>query len=253
MKLHVVTLLVLISSLSSLAQRKDFDLFSKELNENQTIWVQLPEHYDASTAYGVLYVLDADGHFDYMTRYVNYLSKPFAKVIPELIVVGIRSKSPAYRYKNFTPAGANKPEQGNADHFISFLKDEVIPEINKKFKTTETRVLAGHSLAGLLALYTIHQSANTFTHVIAASPSLPYADGKLISLYEQKPSAETKIKLFFSIAENDLANYKPYSDKFKNYLEASDWKSWHYEFISDTDHYSTCPVAFYKGLIAVFK
>lgn len=245
-------LLSLILNFSVHAQRQDFELFSKELNESQSIWVQLPENFDSATSYGVLYVLDADGHFQYMTSYVNYLSKPFAKIIPEMIVVGVRSKSPAYRFKNFTPTGTDKPGEGNADHFLAFLQDELIPHINGKYKTTETRVLAGHSLAGLLALYSTVKTPELFTHVIAASPSLPYADGKLLSLYEQKKNTSPKLRLFFSVAENDLANYNTHTEKFKQYLETTGWKSWSYEFIANTDHYSTCPAAFYKGLIAVF-
>lgn len=248
----LIAVLAVIITASAAGQRRDFELLSKELNESQSIWVQLPESYDSTSAYGILYVLDADGHFDYMTNYVNYLSKSFAKVIPPLIVVGVRSKSPAWRYKNFTPAGANNPSQGNADRFLAFLTNELMPSINSKFKTNDTRVLAGHSLAGLFALYSIYKSPKTFSHVIAASPSISYLDGKIIELYKSLPS-QPVVKFFFSVAENDMNNYRSYGDRFKQQLESQGWKSWSYEVFPGTDHYSTAPGAFYKGLITVLK
>lgn len=245
-------LLAIALSLSVQAQRRDFELFSKHLAENQSVWVQLPEEYDSTSAYGVLYVLDADGHFNYMANYVAYLSKPFAKTIPKLIVVGIRSKSPAYRFKNFTPPGLNKPAEGNADGFLTFLTQELIPAINSRYKTNETRVLAGHSLGGLLALYSIYKNPGTFTHVIAASPSLPYGDGKLLSLFSDIKDPRP-MRIFFSAAENDLANYGAFATKFREQLKATNWHGWEFELVTGTDHYSTAPVAFYKGLISVFK
>lgn len=237
------------------AQRKDFNFASAALSETQNIWVQLPEDFNDTTAYGVLYVLDADGHFAYMTTYVSYLSKSFANVIPKMIVVGIRSKSPAYRYKNFTPESDNQgADRGGADVFLTFLCDELVPEINRRFKTTSTRVLAGHSLAGLITVYAMVKKPDVFTHLIAASPSIGYSNSVILNEHLPKhKNTLTKQRFYFSVADNDLKDYKTNTDELNDWLSKTNWKSWKYEVIAETDHYSTAPAAFYNGLINVFK
>lgn len=246
---------ILFSTITASAQRRDFEFSSSALNEVQSIWVQLPEQFSDTTSYGVLYVLDADGHFGYMTEYVEYLSKSFASVIPEMIVVGIRSKSPVYRYKNFTPHTENQTaDRGNADQFLTFLCDELVLEIGKRYRTTPTRVLAGHSLAGLLAIYSILKKPQSFTHVIAASPSLVYSNGVLLREYlPGHENALRTIRFYFSVADQDMKDYQANTEKLNAWLAKSQWKEWKYEVIAGTDHYSTCPAAFYRGLISVFK
>jgi predicted alpha/beta superfamily hydrolase len=244
-----------VITFSAQAQRKDFDMPSAALGEPQNIWVQLPKEYNDSIAFGVLYVLDADGHFDYMTHYVDYLSKSFARIVPHMIVVGIRSKSIAYRYKNFTPKGlVVKADQGHADNFLTFVCDELMPEINKTYKTDSVNVLAGHSLGGLVALYALLKKPDVFTHIIAASPSVGYSNNVILNEYFPKDTASLKNqKLYFSVSDNDMKDYHANTEKLKALLEKTEWKNWSYELIPNTDHYSTAPVAFYKGLIAVFK
>ena len=237
------------------AQRKDFDLASAALSETQNIWVQLPEDFNDTTAYGILYVLDADGHFAYMTNYVTYLSKSFANVIPKMIVVGIRSKSPAYRYKNFTPKSDNQSaDRGGADVFLTFLCDELVPEIDRRFKTTSIRVLAGHSLAGLITVYAMIKKPDVFTHLIAASPSIGYSNSVILKEYLPKhKNTLTKQRFYFSVAGSDMNDYKTNTDALSSALSKTGWKNWRYQVIAETDHYSTVPAAFYNGLISVFK
>jgi predicted alpha/beta superfamily hydrolase len=252
--LYALSAFLLITFLTT-AQRKDFEFTSTALSETQNVWVQLPEDYSDTTEYGVLYVLDADGHFAYMTNYVSYLSKSFANVIPKMIVVGVRSKSPIYRYKNFTPRSDNQAvERGGADQFLTFLCNELVPEINRRYKTTSTRVLAGHSLAGLVTVYTMIKRPEVFTHAIAASPSIGYSNGVMLTEYLPQNKHNLKNQRFyFSVADTDMKDYKTNTDAFRSLLEKTEWKGWTHEVIVDTDHYSTCPAAFYKGLITVFK
>lgn len=254
MRLPSCLLLLLFCGASTTAQRIEREFQSKVLKESVGLFIALPEGFDASKSYGVLYVLDADGHFNYMVSYVDYLAQPFAHLIPQMIVVGIRSKSPAFRYKNMTPPGAGKDDQGNADAFLTFLCDELKPDVARRYKTDTTQVLAGHSLGGLVTLYCMLKRPTSFTHYIAASPSLGYANGVLLTRdFPAGAQQLGKQKLFYSVAENDLGGYQANAEKFKGMLSAGTWSRWTYSFIEQTDHYSTCPASFYQGLIAVFK
>lgn len=235
----------------------EFEIASAEMRAPQSIWVQLPENYRETESYPVLYLLDADGHFSYTSNYLDYLAKPYAQKIPATILVGIRSKSPAWRYQYFTPAlGAESAgKQGEANVFISFLEKELVPEIAKRFKTSSNRMLAGHSLAGLFALYALCHRPALFQGVVAVSPSLTYAEGKFLNTHwlPYLASVKEKTHLYFSVAENDNTNYLPKTLELK---AATDQKNppflaWTYELIDDTDHYSTAPAAMYRGILTV--
>lgn len=234
----------------------EFEIASAEMHATQSIWVRLPENYREAESYPVLYLLDADGHFNYTADFLDYLAKPYAQKIPATILVGIRSKSPAWRFQYFTPdlgvEAAGK--QGEANGFIAFLEKELIPEIAKRFKTNSTRILVGHSLAGLLTLYALCHRPALFQGAVAVSPSLTYAEGKFLTTHwlPYLSNGREKTHLYFSVAENDNSNYLPKTLELKT---ATDQKgppflAWTYELIDDTDHYSTAPAAIYRGILS---
>src|SRR5215510_16420973 len=95
--------------------------------------------------------------------------------LPPLIVVGIRNTD---RNHDFTPAPAagfeTPPEAqrpGGAAAFLSFMSDELVPWIDRSYRTAPLRVLVGHSLGGLFALYTIGQRPELFTGYVIMEPS----------------------------------------------------------------------------------
>src|ERR1700733_7844598 len=67
---------------------KAFLLNSKILNEPRSIWIHLPSDYiSTNQTYPVIYLLDGDGHFKYVSELVDYLSGYDRNRIPEMIVV----------------------------------------------------------------------------------------------------------------------------------------------------------------------
>jgi predicted alpha/beta superfamily hydrolase len=63
------------------------DIESQILNETRRIYVATPPSYDEGTAsYGVLYVLDGEGHFRHTVGTTQFLGGPFTQTIPPLLV-----------------------------------------------------------------------------------------------------------------------------------------------------------------------
>ncbi len=60
---------------------------------------------------------------------------------------------------------------GGADKFISFLKTELIPYINKTYPTNGTNSLYGHSYGGLFSMYTFLIEPELFETCFATDPS----------------------------------------------------------------------------------
>src|SRR3546814_14879009 len=70
---------------------------------------------------------------------------------------------------------ADSPE-GRADRFLAFLQQELIPRIERDYRTTSRRLLAGNSRGGLFVLYAATARTAVFDTYIANSPAL-WRDG----------------------------------------------------------------------------
>ena len=97
---------------------------SKVLEEDRTLWVYCPEEYAYSTAkYPVLYLLDGNVHFHYLTGVIDFFSS--RQYIPRMIVVAIPNTD---RVRDLTPVHLeHRPTSGGSGTFIQFLKEELFP------------------------------------------------------------------------------------------------------------------------------
>ena len=69
--------------------------------------------------------------------------------MPALIVVGIGNTD---RTRDLTPSRAkveSYPTSGGGDKFLEFIQSELIPEIEKRYRTAPYRIFAGHSFGVL--------------------------------------------------------------------------------------------------------
>lgn len=160
---------------------------SQILDETREVYVALPRGYDESDArYPVVYVLDADWHFTTAvaaTRFLAETSYISAHRMPPVILVGIVNHD---RNEDDTPTrcvsqhGMSFPTSGGADDFLVFMRDELIPEIDRRYRTHPYRVLCGWSLGGLLTTYALVEHPDIFGGHIAISPSLWWDDRRLV-------------------------------------------------------------------------
>ena len=163
---YFVPLFLLLISFSAIAQKKKeiitadvVTINSKILKEERTVWVYNPGNKNENKIYPVIYVLDGESHFKSVVAMVEYLSG--ANVIPQMIVVGILHSN---RMKDLTPTiedsvGDKAGEHsGGGENFMSFIKNELFPEIESTYSTAPYRILMGHSVGGLTVINTlIHQ------------------------------------------------------------------------------------------------
>ncbi|MBO1256679.1 alpha/beta hydrolase [Alteromonas sp. 5E99-2] len=148
---------------------------SKVLEEDQKFTVYLPDDYDEHTdhQYPVLYALDGK----YYKQMVSAVIARFYDdwLIPDTIVVAIENED---RIRDYTPvphATVDVPS-GKADRFLDYIEKELIPFVESHYRTSEFRILEGHSLGGLLSLYTVQARPELFTAHYAFSPSLHWGD-----------------------------------------------------------------------------
>lgn len=120
---------------------------SAALNEDRTYLVHEPEGYSPDVAYPLLVLLDGVDHLGYAGGVVDFLA--FNQRIPSMLIVAVENTD---RYRDMTTR-RDDPGTGGAERFLTFITDELLPEVERRYKTRPYRVLAGHSLAGMLAEY----------------------------------------------------------------------------------------------------
>lgn len=225
---------------------------SKVLNETRTIFVSLPEGYEQATdrRYPVLYTLDGRTHFKHVVGTVQWLSRQ-ASVLPDTIVVAITNTD---RFRDMTasvPAG-EEGAAGGANQFLSFIGDELIPYIDKKYRTDGIRTLAGHSMAGMFALHAFLQNQALFQAYIAQSPWIGFDDMAIVKRAERElPRMKSAPVMFFMSlgAEPNLSTaYSRLESAFKNH--APDNLVFHSEHYLEENHMSTPSITLHDALTA---
>jgi predicted alpha/beta superfamily hydrolase len=177
-------------------------IHSSQLREDREYKVYLPENYKwaRDKRYPVFYVLDGNSHFLHSAASVDFLSAQGE--IPEMIVVAIAS---TVRVRDFTQTdwSSHWVGGGGAGRFRAFLSKELIPEIDKTYRTQDFRVLSGHSAGGQFALYCLTSEPTLFQAYFALSPSLDWDDKLPLRSLESYFSSTPTLTTFVYVGRGD--------------------------------------------------
>jgi predicted alpha/beta superfamily hydrolase len=150
---------------------KNDSLNSSVLKQNRKISIFLPEGYEKSDSkFPVIYVLDADGRDQHTVPTARFLF--VNNKMPKAIIVGVFNVD---RNHDFLPdSSQSAPTGGGADNFLKFFRGELIPYIDKNFKTEPYKVLIGHSYGGVFTMHALLTDPDLFDAYIAIDPSFWY-------------------------------------------------------------------------------
>jgi hypothetical protein len=157
------------------------------LGEAREINVRLPASYadaGANRRYPVLFVLDGgvDQDFPHIAGLAQH--GEISGTFDEFITVGIATKRRIWeltfptrdeRYTAYYRAHGQPVEfasGGGSDQFRRFIAEEVIPFLDKKYRTGGRRVFMGESLAAFFVVDTLLRRPALFDDYVAISPSL---------------------------------------------------------------------------------
>jgi enterochelin esterase-like enzyme len=172
----IATFLPLLMASSPLAQEDGSpvsigtyrSLHSQALNEDRTLLVSLPRGYDESRVrYPVLYVLyggQVRGYFAEAVHIADRLGE--ASVIPQLIVVGVQNVD---RYRDNLPVD-RRGQKGGAESFLKFFKHELIPFIDRSYRTKDFRILLGPQAGAAFGVYALMEQPDLFKVNIVTDP-----------------------------------------------------------------------------------
>lgn len=147
------------------------------------VTVTVPQSYDtdASKRYPVIYLLDGAVNQRMLNGMLQRLS--LSDDAYEHIVVGIDTQD---RINDFAPTVNMDPrgpvgQGGGGDNFLDFIEVELMPRINKEYRTTTFNILAGHSIAGLLVIHSFHSRPELFQAHLAFSPAVWWGERETLT------------------------------------------------------------------------
>jgi hypothetical protein len=164
-------------------------------------------------------------------------------------VVNSYPKGENQRWRDLTPTSGDNGA-GGGPKLLGFLKDELIPYINKTYPSNGSNILWGHSLGGLFVLYTLFTEPQLFDSYIAADPSAWWDHGYLYRLAREKMGTVTGIKSLFITGRTGTAYHEMGIDSLEAVLKAIappslQWKAVAY---ADETHVSQQGKSAYDGL-----
>ncbi len=179
-------------------------IHSDILQEDRLLWVHLPEGYeDTRLDYPVMILLYVD-LYNYFTDAVSITEKlGRTGETPPLITIGVANTN---RYRDLLPYASQwAPEGGGAGDFQRFLGEEVIPYVDKNYRTKEFRILAAPQAAAVFSLYSLMMGPALFNATIAQNPFMnPENAEKLYPRAEEFfGSADTLRHLYYVSCEKD--------------------------------------------------
>ena len=238
-------------------------LRSTVLGEDRDYFVHLPEGYqeDSSTRYPVLYVLDGASQSGHTAESAGLLAR--IGTIPPLIVVGISSLDGDTRSRDYTPpemrldTDAATGGMGAADRFLTFLQSELIDRIDRDYRTTRPRMLAGWSRGGLFVVYSELVAPALFDARFAHSPALWRENDLIVTRLQEALAAEklTPGLLYLSLGDQEnekmTASFRHAVDVLQRDAPAT--LRWRADLTAGGRHDSNSHLATPVGLCVMFR
>jgi uncharacterized protein len=219
-----------------------FTLESKLLGEQRLLNVYTPPGYANSDAdYPVLYMPDGGikEDFPHISQTIDSLIREQA--IAPVLVVGIENTERRRDLTGETRVESDRdvaPAIGGSDDFRRFISQELIPEIQARYRINTQRAIVGESLAGYFVMETFLAHPNLFDRYIAMSPSLWWNDHALVQEAKNRlpQLAGMHRVLWFTTA--DETDIFPYTDQLAETLktDAPGDLVWHYVPMKDQHH-----------------
>ena len=222
--------------------------------------VNLPRDYDDTTkTFPVVYVLD--GQWDFPLVASIYGQQYYDGFVPGLIVVGVTwgGENPNYdslRAFDFSPTSVNQPDRyGNAPKFLKFIKDELIPFIQSKYRVDKNdRTLMGSSMGGLFTIYTLLNQTSIFNKYVCTSPVVTWDHDLLFKMEKKYAENNSKLPVKLYMAVGGYENIKPL-EKFAEQIKEGKFEGLKFrsKVIEGMGHSGGKSEGFSRGIQFVFE
>ncbi|GAA3752211.1 alpha/beta hydrolase-fold protein [Flavobacterium ginsengisoli] len=248
-----VYLLFLLISFSSFAQKTFDNIKSEKLGEERRITIGLPASYETNKdkKYPVLYLLDGDYLFDPFSGAVSYGT--YWDDIPEMIIIGIHQNKDGERYDDSTiDQNEGLPFEKGAK-FFEFIGAELVPYIEKKYRTSPFRLIAGHDVTASFANFYLYKEMPLFNAYICLSPEL--APKMEVRIAEKFAKVKKPIFYYLSAGEGDIKKIKEPIDKLNSNIKIANNSlvNYKYDVFKGATHYTEVLHSIPSALYHIFE
>ena len=251
---------VAASAAAPLVIGESFTLDSQALKEKRHINVYMARAWDTppDAPLPVLYMPDGGVAEDFLhvagllqVSVANGTMRPF-------MLVGMQNTQ---RRRDLTGPTENAedrkiaPVVGGAAAYRDFIRDELMPEVKRRYRTTGETAIVGESLGGLFVVETYLLEPQLFDHYLAFDPSLWWNHGSLprqagTLLAKGKPGKHS-LYLASSSEAGIASEVQRLSDVLQR--QAPPGLQWHVEKMPEETHGTIYHPAALKAFRAVFK
>lgn len=249
---YITLLLVFVCFSPSWAQVKTEEVFSQKLNANRTIRVITPPSYnqDKNKKYPLLLLLDGE-----------YMLEPFAGTLayayywdelPETVIVAVNTNDGDQREADMLINDATGLPEGTGDKFFQFIGDELIPALNKKYRLSPFRIIAGHDLTARMADFYLYKENTPFRGYINFSPEI--AGEMETRLPEMADKLTSPVFFYMCSADGDVPRLKKRIKELDEKLKVIKNPNFRYAYdeYSNGSHYSLIPYGVPGALYGIF-
>lgn len=236
-----------------------FVIPSEILKEDRVCLISLPPSYhdpaNAEKHYQVLVLLDGSAHFKTATEIMQFKGsdKNQNYLMPETIIVAIENVD---RERDFTVTKLKTKRvntMGGGKFFLNFIEKELIPYLDKNYRTIPFRTLVGHSLGGLLAINSYMDSNSIFNAYISIDPSIWWDEETMKAKVAALTRTSYHKKLYIASANQGEANYERNKKRHEQLYELLNQKSEgkaniKLEYFENENHRSVPFIALEEGL-----
>ncbi|MFT4536893.1 MAG: putative alpha/beta superfamily hydrolase [Saprospiraceae bacterium] len=216
---------------------------SQILDKEREIQVFLPTNYDDNKKkYPVLYVMDGQRYFLNGIAFQQNLT--WQEIVPDFIIIGIVTD--VKKRRNLFYSESSK--------FIQFLEKELIPKIDKDYRTINERIYFGWEMAAGLGFEILADLPSLFKGYLLSSPThisnerLEKVNRLLTSKFKQD------MMVYASLGAVETWTIEPmaYLDSLfqEHTLENVRWK---YNLSDNENHYTTPLTTINEGLKSFFS
>jgi enterochelin esterase-like enzyme len=197
---------------------EQFEFSSQRLNNTRRVYVYLPAGYDADRGqrFGSLYVHDG-GEYLERAKMANVLDNLIAeRRIPALVAVMV---DPVNRMEEYW---AN-------DRYLEFLCEELLPDIEQRYRTApdrKARGVMGASLGGLISVHAALSRPNLFSLVGGQSSALMMEEQKLAAMVPSIRGAS--FRFYFDVGKYE-PRFIPAHETFIRLLKRKRWPTFYQE------------------------
>ncbi len=236
MKKLLLFILVVSFNYSAFAQVIYEEFNSSKLGTTRRLKIQLPRNYDANVEkkYPIVLVMDGDYLFEPVAGNVDYFS--YWEDMPESIVVGIIQGDQRYDDGSFDQNTYMPDEKGA--RFFEFVGLELIPYLDKKYRTAKFIIGVGHDFTANFINYYLFKDPPLLNGYINLSPDLaPMMEERIA---ERIPAIPQKIFYYLATGTDDIKGLRTSAEALNANLKNLKSKTFNYYFdnFEGATHYS---------------